>query len=243
MPRLDPSPYSDEPAPLRVCPLLPYRQRPTSPVSLTTPHLPALSAETLYRDPNLAPVPQSGEDYPPPKRTAILADVQAAHDVLAQHAKEHWHKTQGNGPREGEVVTGFLYACKVGGESTTRGKPRFNCRPTRRSLLFQIASSRSCRRHEDPLPNLSSRTSLPPHLHLRSPDNGAVDASVLRLLAQICSSLDCLVPRHRTTDLTTPNCFLQCTPVFSPFSMTCLQISASGAAPGKGKGGCSCRHS
>jgi hypothetical protein len=86
-----------------------------------------LPAETLYRDPSVVPAPQPGEDYPPPKRVAILADVQAAHEVLSKHAKDHWHKTQGNGPREGEVVTGFLYACKVGGAS-----PGFHPRSRRR---------------------------------------------------------------------------------------------------------------
>ena len=52
-------------------------------------------------------------------RIAILADVQAAHEVFAGAAKEHWEKTGGAGSggiREGEVVTGFLYRCRVGGE-------------------------------------------------------------------------------------------------------------------------------
>lgn len=52
-------------------------------------------------------------------RIAILADVQAAHEVFAAAAKEHWEKTGGAGSggiREGEVVTGFLYRCRVGGE-------------------------------------------------------------------------------------------------------------------------------
>lgn len=117
MPRLDPSPYSDEPAPLRESRLPPVAT-PAPPQLTPSARSTLLPAETLYKDPNAAPPPPpSTDDYPPPKRVAILADVQAAHEVLAKHAKEHWHKTQGNGPREGEVVTGFLYACKVGGAS------------------------------------------------------------------------------------------------------------------------------
>lgn len=106
-------------------------------------------AETLYRDTSAVPAPQPGEAYPPPKRVAILADVQATHEVLSKHAKDHWHKTQGNGPREGEVVTGFLYACKVGGASLLLLILRSLWLSVHSTLVAstgpQTASSRLCR--------------------------------------------------------------------------------------------------
>ncbi|KAL7416637.1 hypothetical protein BDY24DRAFT_412136 [Mrakia frigida] len=87
VPNIEPSPYSDLPAPL---------------------------PNTLYAHPSSDESSFLKKKKP---RVAILADVQAAHEVFAAAAKEHWEKTGGAGSggiREGEVVTGFLYRCRVG---------------------------------------------------------------------------------------------------------------------------------
>lgn len=78
-----------------------------------------MTAPTLYAPPHDASSGPAGSSARPggARRTAILADLDAAHDVLAGAAKDHWERTFGVGSgsvREGETVTGFLYACRVG---------------------------------------------------------------------------------------------------------------------------------
>ncbi|CED83854.1 hypothetical protein [Phaffia rhodozyma] len=96
-----------------------------NPVIEPSPHsdLPAPLPQTLYSSTS-GPGSSGAEPIEKPKvsrrrknplrRTAILADIQAAHEIFANQAKEHWEKTANTGIREGEVVTGFLYSCKVG---------------------------------------------------------------------------------------------------------------------------------
>lgn len=135
-PHITPSPYSDLPAPLRMCsfhvPLASILRshgicaqlcRPIDPcphpLVILLPFPPLVlrqPAQTLYTNPSPPPVARNSR----PERVAILADIQAFHEVMANQAKDVWDKTVvagTGGVREGEVVTSFLYACKVGSKS------------------------------------------------------------------------------------------------------------------------------